>query len=424
MSRPGGGLVDLLSEQGVGEKGARLYLAACRAGPVTAAELARLSAIHRVEAYRLLKELTGQGLLRPNGGRPQRFTALPPDELLERWIQSTSEKLRRLERDRPRLLSDWEAERLEAVDHDIRRFAVLDGIEPIRRFVRSRIGTATKEVLLTAAGASLAGLIDSGFDRALREAVGRGVKVRLLTEVEPSNLGESKLFAGFLEVRHSPAPVYSRTAVVDGAGALVFVSGERSPEESPDPPVAVWSTAPAFVQIARQRHRRLWATAQRVEERFVEIEDPPTATLPVVQGKESAPFQRLREIASLGMKASGVRAFRLELPELIGTIARQLGREIASQVEGSTSAEVVASLSEYYSRHTMGRLTTVRDRPLTMRVSGCFACTSGSPEIGREMCPQMLRAVLEAKLGKRWVVTKPDPTKHASRGCQFVATPG
>jgi len=34
-----------------------------------------------------------------------------------------------------------------------------------------------------------------------------------------------------------------------------------------------------------------------------------------------------------------------------------------------------------------------------------------------------MRTVLEARLGQRWEVSKPDPTKHASRGCVFTATP-
>jgi len=32
--------------------------------------------------------------------------------------------------------------------------------------------------------------------------------------------------------------------------------------------------------------------------------------------------------------------------------------------------------------------------------------------------------VLETRLGQRWEVSKPDPKKHASRGCLFTATAG
>ena len=424
MSRPAPGLLALLAEHGVADKAARLYLAACRAGPVTASELARLSATHRVEAYRVIGDLVHDGLLEPTGSRPQKFHALPPDQLLERWIQHASDRLKRLEHDRPKLLADWEAEKVDVHETDPRRFAILEGSEPIRRFVRTRLGTAEREILLTVAGPSLAGLIDSGFDRALKAAADRAVKVRLLTEVDRGNLAEAKHFSGLLELRHAVAPIHSRSMVLDGSGALVYVSGEANPGEAPEEPVAIWSSAPAFVRFARQRHRRLWSAAERVEQRFVEVEDPPTASLAVVAGREALPFQRLKEVARLGMRASGVRSFQLDLPDLIAAIARQLGREIATEVEGRTVDEVLSSLTEYYRGHTMGQLAMVRTNPLTMRVTGCFACTSDSPEIGRELCPALLRSILEEKLGTHWGISKPDPTKHATRGCQFVATPG
>ncbi len=422
MSRPGRGLRELLINHGVPERAARLYLAACRAGSQTASELARLSAVDRVEAYRLIQGLAVEGLLTPTGGRPKRFTALAPERLLDRWISRTSERLRTLERDRARILADWEAGRLELDEEDPRKFAVLDGRETIRRFLRQRIGTATHDILLTATGSWLPLMIDAGFDRALREAHRRGVAIQLVTQVRSTNLTEAKHLASVAALRHAPTPISNRAVVLDGAGALVYVSGEIGFGRDPEEQVALWSTDPGFVARAREYHRRLWTTSEKAEARFVDLEEPSSAFLPVVAGREAVPFQRLKEIAKLGMRASGVQEFRLDLPELIGTVARQLGREIGAEVTGTTPAEVARSLSRYYAAHTMGRLAVERDRPLTLRVTGCFACTPDSPEIGREMCPQLLRSVLEARLGPGWAVTKPDPTKHARRGCLFTAT--
>ena len=423
MGRPGSDLLELLAEHGVPEKGGRVYLAACRAGPQTASELARLSAVSRVEAYRQIKQLAADGLLHATGGRPKRFAALPLEELLDRWIHHASEHMRRLEQDRTKILTDWEDARTEFDDRDPRKFAVLEGRETIHKFLVKRIGTAEHKVLLTASGVSLPRVIDAGTDRALREAQARGVKVRIVTEVFSQNLVDAKHLAAFAELRHSSGPVMNRSVVIDRLGALVYVSGEEGFGRSGEEQVALWSSAPMFVQLARDYHRRLWTPAERAEARFVELENPTAAVIAVVQGKENEPFQRLKEIAKLGMRATGVREFRFHLPELIETIARQLGRQIAQEVDGDTPEAVGRSLSAYYETHTMGHLKVVRDRPLTLQVTGCFACTSDSPEIGRVMCPQLMRTVLEARLGQRWEVSKPDPTKHATRGCVFTATP-
>ncbi|HYB77961.1 MAG TPA: hypothetical protein VEE83_04680, partial [Thermoplasmata archaeon] len=207
------------------------------------------------------------------------------------------------------------------------------------------------------------------------------MKVRVVTEVLPQNLVEAKHFAGFAELRHSSHPVANRAVVIDRLGSLVYVSSEDGLGRSGVEQVALWSSAPMFLRLARDYHRRLWVPASRAEARFVELETPPEAVLPVVAGKEAVPFQRLKEVAKLGMRASGVREFHLHLPDLIETIARQLGREIAEKIEGRTPEEVARALGLYYETHTMGHLTTVRDRPLTLRVTGCFACTGDSPEI-------------------------------------------
>lgn len=390
---------------------------------MTASELARVSAVNRVEAYRFIKQLSAEGLLRATGSRPQRFEALAPDDLVDRWIHRASERLQRLERDRDRILAEWEAGRDELEEHDPRKFAVLEGTEAIRRFLLKRIGAAEREILVSASERALARFVDLGLDRAFREASNRGVKVRVVTEVHPQNLVEAKHFSGFAELRHSSNLVANRAVVIDRLGSLVYVSSEDGLGSSGEEQVALWSSAPMFLRLAREYHRRLWTAATRAEARFVELENPPEAMLPVVAGKETVPFQRLKEVAKLGMRASGVREFHLHLPELIETIARQLGREISEQIEGRTPAEVARALGLYYETHTMGHLQTVREKPLTLRVTGCFACTGDSPEIGRVMCPELLRTILEAKLGQRWEVSKPDPTKHASRGCLFTATP-
>ena len=422
MSRSGSGLRDLLADHGVPERAARLYLQSCRAGPQTASELARLAAVDRVEAYRLIQSLVAEGLLSATGSRPRRFAALPPERLLDRWISNAAERLRGLEHDRSRILSEWEAGRTEVDDNDPRKFAVLDGRETIRRFLRKRIGSASREILVSATSPWLASMMDGGIDRALGDARQRGVRVQLVTEVLPANLAEAKHFASRVSLRHALVPVSNRAVVLDGSGAIVFVSGDDGLGRAPEEQVALWSNAGTFIALARDYHRRLWRTGETAESRFVDLEEPAAAALPVVSGREGLPFQRLREIAKLGMRASGVREFQLDLRELIQTIARQLGREIAESVEGGTPAEVAKSLARYYATHTMGRLSVERDRPLTLRVTGCFACTSDSPEIGRELCPQLLRSVLETRLGPRWVVTKPDPTKHARRGCIFTAS--
>ena len=423
MGRAGNRLLQLLAEHGIPERGVRIYLAACAEGPKTASELARISALGRVEAYRVLRTLEKGGLLRARPGRPMRFEAVAPAVLVDRWIRETADSLHRLEHDREGLLTDWRAE-LEGtgLDGGPSRFEVLEGRPAIFHFLAKRFGTARREVLVTVSGFALAPAVDGGIDRALREAARRGIQVRVVTEVGPSNLVETRLFSEFADLRHAEGPLSNRAVVIDRAGALVFVSGEEGLGRSGEDQVALWSTSPRFVQRAREYHHRLWNRSVRAEARLAEVDSPATLTvLPMARGREAGPLQRLGEVAQLGMKATGVTALDLNLPELIDAVARQLGRRVAREVSGSSPAEVARGLAAYYREHAMGRLTVERQEPLTLRVSRCFACVQQMPEVGRVLCPALLRTVLETRLGSHWVVSKPDPSRHHTQGCLFVA---
>lgn len=418
-------LTEFLVEHRIPERGARIYLTACREGPLTAAELARLTSLHRVEAYRFIRQLEERGLLSKSASRPARFEALPLDQLIDRWIHRTSDRLDRLRTGRDRLIREWQEMMVDGPEpEEGRKFAVLEGRAAIQRFLKKRIEGAAEEVLLTVSGFALAPAIDGAIDRALRAARQRGVTVRLVTEVSPANLVEARHFASMSELRHARTPVTSRAILIDRAGALVFVSGEEGFGKGGEDQIALWSSAPTVLGLTRSYHRRIWSHSVPFAQRLVELDGPaPAASLPVVPGQAEATFHRLREITELGMRATGLAKVQFDLPELIQTLALQLGREVSGQITGQTPAEVARSLREYYGTHAMGELEVVRDGPLTLRVTGCYACTPQWPEIGRVLCPRVLQSVFENRLGAGCTVSAPDPRHHATKGCVFKVAP-
>jgi sugar-specific transcriptional regulator TrmB len=410
-------------EHGVAEPAARVYLAACREGPQTASELARMTALHRVEAYRLIRQLTSEGLLSAVGGRPMRWAALPPESLFERWIQRTRDKLTRLESAKVPVIQEWQDQRLDSNAADPRRFGVLEGPVAIDRFLGQRIGAASREILVTAGTAELSRFLDGGVARSLRSARDRGVAVRVLTEVLASHLPEARHFGSIATVRHALGPITQPSIVIDRAGALWFIGGGAPPAPPDGSPIGIWSTSPEFVRQAREYHRSRWATAVPFEERLVEIEAPSPVPLTLRPAMGNTTLVRLREVALLGLKTTGLREIHLNLPDWIDTVARQAGRQLAQQLEGTTPSEVAHSLAGRKGGPPGSTVTLVKERPLTLRIRGCFACTKDSPEIGRVLCPKLLSTVLESRVGGRWASSSPDPRQHARHGCLFTLTP-
>ena len=422
MARPGAGLVRLLAERGVPERAARIYIAASREGPQTASELARMSGIHRVETYRHIQQLHEAGLLRSVGGRPMRFAALSAEELIERWIRTTSEDLRRLEAGRDQLLREFQEQINTPEAQDGRKFVVMERRQALYSFLRKQIGLARKEILLALSPSALARLIDGGIDRELRTARQRGVKVRVITEINRSNLADVKHFASFAEIRSTRTIPAARGVLIDRTGAVVYVTGDMRASGDQDKLVSVWTTDPEFLNLVRVQFQGLWNHCAPSEHRIVELEEKGTASLPVRLGKEVESFNRLREITQLGMQVGGLRELPFDVPEFIEAIGRQVGREIASELDGEQPLEVARSLQEYY-RSRNRRLEVLQPDPLLIRTDGCIACDGDSPEVGRLLCPAILRSIFESRTGGQWEVARPPARRGIEQGHVFALSP-
>jgi sugar-specific transcriptional regulator TrmB len=422
MARSGAGLVRLLAERGVPERAARIYIAASREGPQTASELARMSGIHRVETYRHIQQLHEAGLLRQVGGRPMRFAALSAEELIERWIRTTSEDLRRLEAGRDHLLREFQEQIATPEANDGRKFVVMERRQVLYSFLRKQIGLARKEILLSLSPAALARFIDGGIDRELRTARQRGVKIRVITEINRGNLPDAKHFANFSEIRNTRTMPAARGVLFDRTGAVVYVTGDMRPGGDEDKLVTVWTTDPEFLNLVRVQFQGLWNHCAPSEHRIVELEEHGAASLPVRLGREVESFNRLREITQLGMQVGGLKELPFDVPEFIDTVGRQVGREIASELDGERPLEVARSLQEYYRSHNV-RFDILQPDPLLIRTDGCIACDGGSPEVGRLLCPAILRTIFEARTGGQWEVARPPTRPRSQHGHVFALSP-
>lgn len=412
----------MLAERGVPERAARIYIAASREGPQTASELARMSGIHRVETYRHIQQLHEAGLLRSVGGRPMRFAALSAEELIERWIRTTSEDLRRLEAGRDQLLREFQEQITTPEAQDGRKFVVMERRQALYSFLRKQIGLARKEILLALSPSALARLIDGGIDRELRTARQRGVKVRVITEINRSNLADVKHFASFAEIRSTRTIPAARGVLIDRTGAVVYVTGDMRASGDQDKLVSVWTTDPEFLNLVRVQFQGLWNHCAPSEHRIVELEEKGSASLPVRLGKEVESFNRLREITQLGMQVGGLRELPFDVPEFIEAIGRQVGREIASELDGEQPLEVARSLQEYY-RSRNRRLEVLQPDPLLIRTDGCIACDGDSPEVGRLLCPAILRSIFESRTGGQWEVARPPARRGIEQGHVFALSP-
>ena len=121
-------LVKTLSDLGLTNYEARVYLALTRRGSSTASETARVAGIPRQRIYDVLSSLVGRGLASTRPGQVTKYAASAPEEAIERLVSDHRERLEHLERESRRL-----AEALEpAFDAGQEHVDPLEYIEVLR----------------------------------------------------------------------------------------------------------------------------------------------------------------------------------------------------------------------------------------------------------------------------------------------------
>jgi sugar-specific transcriptional regulator TrmB len=92
-------LVRTLSDLGLTNYEARVYLALTRRGSSTAAETARVAGIPRQRIYDVLSSLVTRGLASSRPGQVSKYVATPPAEAVERLVSDHRHRLEQLERE-------------------------------------------------------------------------------------------------------------------------------------------------------------------------------------------------------------------------------------------------------------------------------------------------------------------------------------
>lgn len=156
-------LVDALQEMGLSLNEAKAYQALLRDGPANGYEVSKRASITRSVVYGVLDRLLDKGLVLQVDSEPIVYAPLPPSQLMNGYRETCTARLDRLE------------ESLARVTSGIREDAYILGVsgydDTIRK-ARELIGTARREIVLSAWGSDCAPLRQS-----LEQAERAGKKV-------------------------------------------------------------------------------------------------------------------------------------------------------------------------------------------------------------------------------------------------------
>jgi HTH-type transcriptional regulator, sugar sensing transcriptional regulator len=239
----------------------KVWTALLSRGVSTAGELSNISNVPRSRTYDILETLEKKGFIIMKLGKPIKFVALKPEEVIERFkknlIRDASEKSKRLDQ----LKTEEILQELNSMFTQGIKFvepADLSGSVKGRQNVYNHLDMMIREaeetitIVTTAAGLNrkMEALMPS-----LEKAKKRGVKIRISAPINDTNKEVAKELAKVAEMKNMPK-IKARFAIVDSEELLFMVLDDEDTHPSYD--VAIWLSTPFFAQAMEQIFDCAW----------------------------------------------------------------------------------------------------------------------------------------------------------------------
>ncbi len=262
-------IVAELQEYGLTRNEARVLVFLAKAGPSKASEVARATQINRTETYRTIRNLQRRGLVEATLERPVRFQSVPFDKCLKALIDERKAKVRILEQRGEDLCHQFEDIRVEPVSQEVERFQVVEGRLRIEQRLHGMYAQALKSVMTVLSPSEVIRADTSDLFDLLGDAAKNGIRVRVITAINQTNLEIVEKLREFIEIRHldlkaKPIP---RVSIIDDKEALFEITtADETPRSGEE--VALWINSRAFVRNLQAYFEEMWNSCTPAEGRL------------------------------------------------------------------------------------------------------------------------------------------------------------
>jgi len=256
-------LVGKLREFGLNEYEAKAFVALATHSSCTASDISEYAKIPQSKVYEIVKSLEMKGLVETWKSKPQRYKAVEPSIALTRIIERRKEKLNSLKR-KVRILSE---KLVPAIPKDDRESEIWS-FSGRREFLEksSEMLNRSKKY---AYGMTRNFSRTSMLEKAMEEALKRGVKIRLLgVEDIPdtTTLARAKWYIdNGTEVRIMKVGPHPRVCLIDGKEVCIRIDDPFKSE-------FIWSNNDALINLMKSHFDSLWRRAKEIDpKKFKEI---------------------------------------------------------------------------------------------------------------------------------------------------------
>jgi HTH-type transcriptional regulator, sugar sensing transcriptional regulator len=239
----------------------RVWTALLSRGVSTAGELSNISDVPRSRTYDILENLEKKGFIVMKLGKPIKFVALRPEEVIERvkknLVVGAQEKSKRLEKlkgeDILTELNSLFTQGVKFVEPSDLSGSVR-GRQNVYNHLDMMIREAEKTVTIVTTAQGLNRKLEAlmpSFEKAKK----RGVKIRIAAQIDETNKDIVKELSKVAEVRSMPK-IRARFAIVDSEELLFMLLDDDKVHPNYD--IAIWLSTDFFAQAMEQLFEYAW----------------------------------------------------------------------------------------------------------------------------------------------------------------------
>lgn len=249
-----------LRDFGLNSYESKLWVALLSRGISTAGELSDIANVPRSRSYDVLESLEKKGFIVIKIGKPIKYIAVPPEEVIERVKKMISDSADK----KTKVLEEFKSSELLGELNILHKTGVelvdpsdlsgsLRGRSNLYAHMESMIKGAEKSIVLSTTEKGLVRKSED-FKRVFKKAKERGVKIRIAAPITKENKNVLKELSKYAEVRHTEDK--SRFMIIDNKDLAFMVMDDEKIHPTYD--VGIWVNTEFFANSLQKMFDQNW----------------------------------------------------------------------------------------------------------------------------------------------------------------------
>jgi len=239
----------------------KIWTALLSRGVAAAGELSDMSNVPRSRSYDVLESLEKKGFIIMKLGKPIRYIAVPPEEIVKRMkniiheeAETRSDMLEKVRKED--LFGELELLYKQGIEHiDPTSLAgSIKGRTALYSQLSTMLDNAQKEILIMTSEQGLARKAER-FKNTFKHLKSKGVKIKIAAPLSKETTKAQQLLQDTSIVKHLEN-INARFVIIDGKEMLFMMADDKTTHEDYD--TGVWVKSPYFVQAMNNMFHTAW----------------------------------------------------------------------------------------------------------------------------------------------------------------------